>query len=274
MRDLRPRSGLLHRLRARRNSAGALLTLAIGAVSLWLAATGQLVLYIHPRYVVFTVVLVVIGMALAVLSLVRRDGDGHGHDAASIDDGAPGADSADSRTAARARRRFRPLVVGSALLVAAVTAALVVLPPATLSSTTASTRGLGDAVTTTGTDRTDGATAKYTVLDWATKLRTTTDIGAYENEAVDVLGFVSPSPDDPENSFYVTRFVITCCAVDAQPVGVPVYDPGWSDTLKKDEWVRVTGAFAVNPSRSSSDAITLVPTDLAKAAQPRDPYLS
>ena len=36
---------------------GVLLTLVVGVATLWLAATGQLVLYIHPRYDVFTVVM-------------------------------------------------------------------------------------------------------------------------------------------------------------------------------------------------------------------------
>lgn len=239
----------------------------IGTATLWLAATGQLVLYIHPRYVVFTVVMTLCGMGLALVALARSgDSDEQDEHAAADGGGAGAADLPRSR-------RPSPVALGAALVVTLVAVALVVLPPAVLSSATASTRGLGAAVTTTGSVRTDGATTKYTVLDWASKLRASTDIGSYENESVDVTGFVSPSPDDPDDTFYVTRFVITCCAVDAQPVGVPVYAPAWKDSLEANQWVRIQGAFATNPSAASSATIALVPRAVSKIDQPHDPYL-
>lgn len=257
---------------------GVALTLIIGVTTLWLAATGQLVLYIHPRYVVFTVVLTLIGMALSLLALAAAtqpsDGadDGHGH---SSGDGTPS-------------RRGHLLGTIGVVVTAAVAVSLIALPPATLSSTTASTRGLGQgglAVASTsgssggsaisgssGSAAATGPTSKYTVLDWATRLRESTDIGAFENDAVDVTGFVAADPSD-DSTFYVTRFVVTCCAVDAQPVGVPVYDPEWKSSLKKDQWVRIRGAFATNPSTAGETPITLVPQTVRKVAQPRDPYL-
>lgn len=254
---------------------GVALTLIIGVTTLWLAAAGQLVLYIHPRYVVFTVVLTVIGMALALLALaLSPDGDdepGHGGE------DAPAAqhDAAAAAGAEAPSRRSRILGTAGLVVTAAVAASLVVLPPATLTSATAGTRGLGTAVVTTsgGDAPATGPTSTYTVLDWATRLRQSTDIGTYDNQSADVTGFISPSPDDPDNSFFVTRFVVTCCAVDAQPVGVPVYDPGWSKDLKKNQWVRIRGSFATNPSTASSAPITLAPRTLTKIAQPRDPYL-
>ena len=61
---------------------GVLLTLVVGVSTLWLAATGQLVLYIHPRYVVFTVVMTLIGVAfsLGVLLWSPRADDPDDHD--------------------------------------------------------------------------------------------------------------------------------------------------------------------------------------------------
>ena len=84
---------------------------------------------------------------------------------------------------------------------------------------------------------------------------------------------MTPDSDDPDNMFYVSRFVVTCCAVDAQPLGVPVYLPGWQSTLEADTWVEVSGPFASNPSRSSTQAIVIVPDSVEAVEQPREPYL-
>lgn len=258
---------------------GVALTLVIGSGTLWLAATGQLVLYIHPRYVVFTVVMIVVGMLLSLLALALGGGDDaaqdHGHD-----------------HGPRPRRRLRgALTAAGAVVTVGLALGLILLPPATLSSSTASTRGLGEGVAVVGPAAggagegagagaagapaaSDAATAKYTVLQWATTLRQTSDLSFYENKRVDVTGFVSPSPTDPADTFIVTRFVITCCAVDAQPVGVTVYAPNWRSSLKPDQWVRITGAFTANPSRTSTSSIALVPRSLTPVARPADPYLT
>jgi len=58
---------------------GVALITAISAVALWLAASGQLVLYIHPRYIVFTVIMAAIALVLVVAAVAsaasrrRRD---------------------------------------------------------------------------------------------------------------------------------------------------------------------------------------------------------
>jgi hypothetical protein len=48
----------------------------MAAVTLWLAYSGQLVLYIHPRYIVFTVIMAGIAVVLSLLAVAgRRDHD-------------------------------------------------------------------------------------------------------------------------------------------------------------------------------------------------------
>jgi putative membrane protein len=137
---------------------GVLLTLVVGISTLWLSATGQLVLYIHPRYVVFTVIMIAIGMVLSlgvlVLAPSSRDAgvedDGHGHDG---HDGHSHGHAHDAHAdelrapAERPRRRRRgraaartAAVAGGALVTTAVAVSLVVLPPATLTSATAGQR--------------------------------------------------------------------------------------------------------------------------------------
>ncbi|WP_423919615.1 TIGR03943 family putative permease subunit [Frigoribacterium sp. 2-23] len=271
---------------------GVLLTLVVGVATLWLASTGQLVLYIHPRYVVFTVVLTVIGMVLALAALARPasadhdhgDHDGHGH----ADDAHGELAGHDDHTAEEARpaprvrlRRLRVVGYGVGTVVTvAIALAVVALPPATLTSATAgqrdvnaSTASLKGTSVSDATSASSAASARFSVLDWAGLLRQTTDLSFYDGKTADIVGFVTPSDSDPDDVFYVSRFVITCCAVDAQPVGVPVYLENWKNTVSADEWVEVKGGFATNRSRASTDPIALVPTSMEKVGQPSDPYL-
>ncbi|MBD8484137.1 TIGR03943 family protein [Frigoribacterium sp. CFBP 8759] len=275
---------------------GVLLTLVVGVATLWLAATGQLVLYIHPRYDVFTVVMILIGMTLSLATLafspVRGDDahDGHDHDPGHDHDHDGRLDAAEVpavEDGLRPRRR-RPVATGARRLAfsvgvavtAAIAIAVVALPPATLTSATAGQRDVNSSTAaldrTTVADATSASSDAYrsfSVLDWAGLLRQTTDLAFYEGKTADVVGFVTPSDTDPDDVFYVSRFVITCCAVDAQPVGVPVYLPGWQDQVAADDWVEVTGGFDTNRSSSSQDPVALVPDDVTTVGQPSDPYL-
>jgi len=282
---------------------GVLLTLVVGISTLWLSATGQLVLYIHPRYVVFTVIMIAIGMVLSLGVLVlapssrdagaEDDGHGHdGHDGHALDGHGHEHEhehehAAELRAPAerpRRRRRGRAAartaaVAAGTLVTTAVAVSLVVLPPATLTSATAGQRDVNSSTASlAGTSVEDAASADadayaaFSVLDWAGLLRQTSDLSFFEGKTADVVGFVVPAGDDPD-VFYVSRFVVTCCAVDAQPVGVPVHLVDWRSQVSADEWLDVSGGFQTNPSRTSSDPIALVPDELEKVGQPSDPYL-
>jgi putative membrane protein len=231
------------------------LALVVCVVTLWLGVTGQLVLYIHPRYVVFTMIMAGLALVIGLATLTVR---------ASHDHEEP--------------PRYRWLSVTGLALAAVVAIVLVVVPPATLTSSTAIQRdinstGVGAGAQTIDTAGPANASSHFSVLDWASLLSQTNDPAFYADRAADVTGFITASPDDPANVFYVSRFIITCCAVDAQPVGVPVYQPNWQDTLAADDWVRVTGDFASNPSTKSADPIALVPTGVTETETPDDPYL-
>jgi len=233
---------------------GVALVAAVAAVTVWLAASGQLVLYIHPRYIVFTVAMAVAALLLAVAAaiVVPRD------------------DAPERPT------RIGVVALGvSALFVLGVVA----LPPATLSAETAAQRDIAGGIAGTPAQSVDdaaGASAEtfsnFTVVDWASLLRQTADPAFYDGKPVDVVGFVVPDPDAPD-LFYVSRFVVTCCAVDAQPTGVPVYLPGWQDRFETDAWVQVTGEFASNPSPASAHPLAVAPQDVVTVEQPDEPYL-
>ncbi|MEJ8284744.1 TIGR03943 family putative permease subunit [Curtobacterium citreum] len=254
--------------------------LAVALCTLWLALVGHLDLYINPRYSVFTIVLAAVGVPASIAGLVviaRGHGHTHGDDADEHEHehehgGRPGG----------AGRRTRIVLGGAAAIVTiGVTVAMLVLPPTTLSARTAQQRSVDSATLSnaTGSDAavsllgSEGVdTSQYGVKDWAALIRQTTDTTALVGKQVRLSGFVVPGQD---GSFTLTRFVISCCAVDAQPVGLGVVtDAGDRPDAVPDEgqWVTVTGALAANPDQSADARIVIKAAKVTEIAQPKDPY--
>ncbi|GAA3340926.1 TIGR03943 family protein [Curtobacterium pusillum] len=241
--------------------------LGVALCTLWLAVAGHLDLYINPRYSVFTVVLAAVAVPASVAGLVVV-ARGHGH--------AHGDEGHDERTGGAARLTRIALGGVAALVTIGVTAAMLVLPPTTLSARTAQQRSVDSAtlsdaagseaaVSLLGSGSVD--TSEYGVKDWAALIRQTTDTTSLVGKKVELSGFVVPGSD---GSFTLTRFVISCCAVDAQPVGLAVVTDG--GVPDEDQWVTVSGALAANPDQSADARIVIRAAKVTKIAQPKDPY--
>lgn len=236
---------------------GVVLTLVACVATVWLWLNGDLGLYVHPRYFAFTVIAAACGIVLVVASFVVR---------------VPADDATDG---GRARRAWRH-GLSVAVVVASVfgIGALIVLPPATLTSATADQRSVNSGtVVGSGAQQAAGDTADYGVKEWATALRQSTDLQGIAGKPATLTGFISADPDDPDNVFFITRFFVTCCAADAQPVGVPVYQPDWKSSLTLDDWVEVTGAFDLNPSVKSRQPMVILPQQVSPVDEPSDPYV-
>lgn len=233
--------------------------LLFNAYALGLYANGQLTLYIHPRYVLFTAVLNAVSLLIC----------GAGFVLAARQPGIPGVHVS-----------WRPsftLVVAAMVLVAAYA-----LPARTLSSGTADQRS--DNLNGSEAPRLEGSpggtlalfgadTERLTIPDWVSAFNGETDPDFYEGKKVDVVGFVFHPRGAPEDVFYVSRFRVTCCAVDAQPLGMPVHSPGWKDEFEADDWVRVTGGFA-DSNGEVSEPVFVDPKDIQRVEQPEDPYVT
>ena len=257
-------------LRELQHWRGVVLVAPVLVATILLGLSGQLVLYIHPRYVVFTMVLSGIALVILVAAVVVRrptHPHDHGH-----------GDEFDEPDVPRGRSR---VVAIAAFATAAVAAMLLLaLPPATLSSETASQRDIvggsssADAETFADADAAPTAAfAAFTVLEWSALLRQTQDPVFYDGKPVNVVGFITPDPAGSEDIFYVSRFKITCCAVDAAPSGIPVHYPDWRSEFAADDWVQVTGAIDTNPSADSDQALALLPASVTPIEEPGDPYL-
>ncbi|WP_082530729.1 TIGR03943 family putative permease subunit [Aeromicrobium sp. Root344] len=229
---------------------GVLLSLIGASATCWLAATDRLALYIHPRYVVFTAIMSVVALALIVASFAVLPA-AHSHE--------------DDRPRGR-----RSLIVG-ALLVGAAVMALLVAPPSTLSVATAQQRKVNQTLSSTPMSSSAGTDfAHFRLRDWAAAIQLAADPSVLKGRPFDGTGFVSPVDSKHPDLFYLTRFVVTCCAVDAQPVGVPVYEPGWRAHHKNGSWVSVTGALGADPGDATASVV--IPVTVKPIAEPSQPY--
>ncbi|MFH5879094.1 TIGR03943 family putative permease subunit [Arthrobacter sp. NA-172] len=238
---------------------GVVLSLIGLTATIWLGMTGQLALYIHPRYFVFTMIMAVIAavLALAAFALAPTAQEEHDHD-----DG---------------RSRWGWLwPIGSMLTIAAAVVALLILPPSTLTTATVAQRDLNGSASALTLKApalpSKGDYSSFTVRDWASLLRSGAGQDFFADKTAKITGFITPDKTDP-NVFFIARFVVTCCAVDAQPIGVPVYHPGWQNEYKTDSWVTVTSTFRANPNAASRETIVLIPDSITPTTQPAQPYV-
>ncbi|NQX34153.1 TIGR03943 family protein [Herbiconiux sp. VKM Ac-2851] len=252
---------------------------------IWLAVTGQLGLYIHPRYYEFTVIMAVLAgvVVLAAFAIVPtateadHDHEGHDHDHDHDHDHEIHDHDHEGHDHERGRRRDTVWAVAAGVVIAATVGALLIVPPSTLTTATVDQRDLNASAAVTDTSATEtlvgSDTAAFTIKDWASLLRQGAGEDYFAGKSATLTGFVTPDPTDPDDVFYVARFAVTCCAVDAQPVGVPVYLPGWQDSYAVDTWVEASGTFGTNPSTSSSQPIVFEPADITPVDQPDEPYV-
>lgn len=249
---------------------GAVLSMVGIVATVWLGLTGQLALYIHPRYFVFTMIMAAIAALLTLAAFLFVP--------ATADDEHLLLEGDDHDHSAPAGGRWAGLLsAGSILILVAAIIGLLVLPPATLTSATVAQRDLnGSNSTLTVSDASalvGGDYSTFSVRDWASLLRQGAGAEFFADKTANVTGFVTPDSSDPANVFFIARFVITCCAVDAQPIGIPVYYPGWKDKFPTDSWVTIASGFAANPSVSSTELIALVPETVTPTVQPAQPYV-
>ena len=220
----------------------------------WLAVTGQLGLYIHPRYFGFTIA--VVGFALlatvAAYAVLPRPDHDHEHD---------------HGTASPVRGRLR--AAGQAIAGIGLVVALLVLPPATLTSSTVQQRDLNASVETDTITLVGADPSGFALRDWATLLADPGTALAYAGRQATLSGFVTAAPDGNPDVLYLARFVVTCCTVDAQPVGVPVAVQGWADQYPVDGWLEVTGTFVTS---GDAGAVVLKPSTITPIDQPAQPY--
>lgn len=84
-----------------------------------------------------------------------------------------------------------------------------------------------------------------------------------------LTGFVRKDSDP--NIMNVSRFVVSCCTVDARPVSIAIYYPGWEKEFAVDDWIEVSGELELLSTGTGQRAV-LQPTEVKLIDQPKDPY--
>ena len=249
----------------------------------------QLTFYIHPRYITFTVALNAISLvacAVGFFVAAWRMGTATSKSATAVS-------SPDSSPGSASSAGWRPSL--TVLVAVLVLIAAYALPARTLSSGTADQRsanfnsiqaqpsgsGTGSGAGSTAGGGAGGDTlalfgadtSRLTVADWALAFNLRSTPASYVGKEIDVVGFVFHPKGTPEDVFYVSRFSVTCCAVDARPLGVPVYSPGWQEEFKEDSWVHLTGSFA-ETEEDISEPVVVTPKNIEPTEQPEHPYVN
>lgn len=214
---------------------------------LHLSVAGKLSLYIHPRYILFTILMTLI---CAALLFIRVKGEAH------------------EETHRESKLSLIPLSI--------VLFFAIILPARSLTSSTVSQRSIdsGSIVTSSDTKPLNtlfaGSSRGLKLSDWARLLQSNDDAEYYVNKTAKISGFLYDA-DLGTDTVWLARFVLTCCAVDAQPVGIPIRIEGWQAEYQEDQWLEVEGEFKeINVNGVSK--LVLVPVSIEKIEQPRNPY--
>ncbi|BDV32351.1 TIGR03943 family putative permease subunit [Microbacterium terricola] len=236
---------------------GVGLASVLAVITLGLAATGRLGLYVNPESTWFAVsmaVLVLVGAAASFALPLGAESD-HGHD-----------HGEDEHAHAHGGRAVSPVTIAGGVLASGFAIVAIALPPASLSADLAMARDVGTAPLFGGEDvvtlATTGDTASFGVGEWASVFATATNPDAFDGDEVTLTGFVTPGAED---GFDLTRLVITHCVIDAQPASVPIATPDPSGDT--GQWVTVTGTV-----RSTADGLVIDAEKVEQIDEPEDPY--
>ncbi len=244
----------------------ALALLLLGGMLLRFRLRGELTLLIHANYLWLATLSSLVLLALGGIQLIRL---------LALGSGIP--------LSRQSHPSLLPPRVGAGIIL---TAALLGwwITPRPLSSQTALNRGVEHNLSLARESpeafqpRVDPGSRG--LIDWVRTLDVFPDPSNYVDQTVNVDGFVIPAalladPDaaaTPERTdiFWIARFLISCCAADAYPVGLPVIWPQ-ATTLRADTWLAVKGTMVLD-ERGGSRRLAIQATSVTPIPTPSNPY--
>ncbi|MEO0947470.1 MAG: TIGR03943 family protein [Cyanobacteria bacterium J06641_5] len=220
----------------------------------WL--TGQLSRLIHPNF--NGLIAVTGGLLLALGSLHWWQGRRSGSQGVLAANLVPG-------------KLATGLLIGTAI-------AGLIIPPGTLGSQAALQRGLGSTLPVTRLRpqpfQIFSNTEERSLVDWVRTLNAYPEPTAYSGQPVRIEGFVMRLDELPTDAILVARFIVSCCAVDAYPVALPVQLPPGTQArdFQVDSWVRISGAISPLELPGQARQASVKAAEIVPIPTPRDPY--
>lgn len=222
------------------------------------AANGQLTWYINSRFVPLTIFGIIFLAVLAQIIFTeirrsRKQDEEHGHE--HEHDHAP----------APVNLWFMlvPLLIG------------VLIPARPLDSSAFATKGFNTNSPLVSADSSaqifETESEERNVFDWLKLFNYESDLEQFNGESASVIGFVYFDETLGENQFFVSRFVVSCCAADGFAIAMPVE---WSEaaTLEQDSWVLVKGSIK-SITLNDKVAPMIVAESVQPVPTPEQPYL-
>ncbi|NJK54792.1 MAG: TIGR03943 family protein [Pleurocapsa sp. SU_5_0] len=234
-----------------------------GSLLLKYTITGQYKLLIHPNYyglvLASSIILLGLGIVKIKLTLAHTQQKNSEHIAL-----------------------FSPGFSSSLLICVAI--AGLMIPPKILTSQSAMKTGVRDIPLTRSQPqsfRTVTKPEERSLIEWIRTINAYPEPDAYKGQLANVSGFVLHLKELPDNYLMLSRFVITCCAVDAYPIGIPVKLETSRNTYPPDTWLQIQGAMIAEtlPIKEQVSKTTMERRSVVLAAKsiksipiPADPY--
>lgn len=167
-----------------------------------------------------------------------------------------------------------PPGLSSALLLLTAILGLVITPRA-FASQTALQRGVTEVLQATRSQpqafRSSIRSDERSLIDWVRTLNVYPEPDAYSGQKVKVRGFVIHPSELPPEYLLLSRFVITCCAADAYPVGLPVKLTQNRQAYPQDSWLEVEGEM-ITQDLQNKRQLTIKASSLKPIQEPQNPY--
>jgi uncharacterized repeat protein (TIGR03943 family) len=238
-------------------SIKAVVLMILGLFLYWKIYSGTLLFYISERFAWLTL-FAAIGFIIVGASYRYRASSNQAHDHD------------------HAGHQHSNLSWGGLLLIMLPVILGLIVPPQPLGAAAMSSRefGLG-AVTSANAPKNSQIISRpagdKNVLDWLIDFRLANNPAAFTDQEAKVVGFVYRDERFEAGSFMVSRFVLSCCAADAAPLGLVVHWPE-STALATDAWVEVKGHF--EPGEFDGEPMPfLIANSVTPTEMPSQPYL-
>ena len=233
--------------------------------------TGQLNLLIHPNYflLVLATSIVLFFLAIGKIFLI-------------INNNRPQSQWTTSNNSGQLTNLFPPGWGNRLLIIVAISG--LIIHPKVLSSQAATQRGISDSLPPTTLQTQSFLTStppeKRSLIEWVRTLNVYPEPDNYTNQKANITGFVVHLEQLPENYIYLSRFVLTCCAVDAYPVGIVVELPESRSQFPVDNWLQIQGVMKtevlppldVNSTKKEQRQLVLQAFEVKTIPTPKNPY--